>query len=111
MVIRMKLSVWKDRPGRIRIMAILGNGKHEEARRYYYKKYHPKEDIKGLRILQLDMDPYNFKKSNLVAITPRIMNCLLNNHLLSNNPKTNKIAIKTLELEFLLKDNKQNLGG
>ena len=49
----MKLSVWKDRPGRTRIMAILGNGKHEDARRYYYKQYHPKEDIKGFRILQL----------------------------------------------------------
>ena len=45
----MRLTEWKDRPGRIRVMAILGNGKHEEARRYYYKKYHPKEDIKGLR--------------------------------------------------------------
>jgi hypothetical protein len=100
----MRLTVWKDRPGRIRVMALLDNGKHEEARRYYYKKYHPKEDIKGLRILQLDMDPYNFKKRNLVAITPRIMNCLLNNHLLSNDPKLNKLAIKTLELDMLIKN-------
>lgn len=100
----MRLTVWKDRPGRTRVMAILDNGKHEEARRYYYKKYHPKEDIKGLRILQLDMDPYNFKKRNLVAITPRIMNCLLNNHLLSNDPKLNKLAIKTLELDMLIKN-------
>ena len=100
----MRLTVWKDRPGRTRVMAILDNGKHEEARRYYYKKYHPKEDIKGLRILQLDMDPYNFKKGNLVAITPRIMNCLLNNHLLSNDPKLNKLAIKTLELDMIIKN-------
>lgn len=100
----MRLTVWKDRPGRTRVMAILDNGKHEEARRYYYKKYHPKEDIKGLRILQLDMNPYNFKKRNLVALTPRIMNCLLNNHLLSNDPKLNKLAIKTLELDMLIKN-------
>ena len=100
----MRLTVWKDRPGRTRVMAILDNGKHEEARRYYYKKYHPKEDIKGLRILQLDMNPYNFEKRNLVALTPRIMNCLLNNHLLSNDPKLNKLAIKTLELDMLIKN-------
>ena len=99
----MRLSVSKDRPGRVRVMALLGDGKHEDARRYYYKKYHPKEDIKELRILQLDMNPFNFKKSNLVAVTPRIMNCLLNNHLLSNDPKLNKVAIKTLELEMLVK--------
>ena len=99
-----RLTIWKDRPGRVRIIALLGNGKHEDARRYYYKQHHPKEDIKGLRILQLDMNPYNFKKSNLVAISPKIMNCLLNNHLLSNDAKLNKVAIKTLELEFMLKE-------
>lgn len=82
-------------------MVLLGNGKHEEARRYYYKKYYPNEDIKGLRVLQLDMNPFNFEKDNLVAIKPKIMNCLLNNHLLSNNPELNKLAIKTLELELL----------
>lgn len=99
----MKISIWKDRPGRTRIMVLYGDGKHEDARRYYYKKYHPNEDIKGFRILQLDMNPFNFKKSNLVKLTPRVMNCLLNNHLLSNNAKLNKLAINTLELEFLTK--------
>ena len=99
----MKLSVWKDRPGRTRIMALFGNGEHMDARRYYYLKYHPNEDIKGYRILQLDMNPWNFKKSNLVKVSPKIMNCLLNNHLLSNNPKLNKLAIQTLELEFITK--------
>ena len=47
----MKISVWKDRPGRTRVMAILGNGKHEDARRYYYKLYHPNEDIKNMNKL------------------------------------------------------------
>lgn len=101
----MRLSIWKDRPGRTRIMAILGNGKHEDARRYYYKQYHPKEDIKGFRILQLDMNPWNFEENNLVKVTPKIMNCLLNNHLLSKNPELNKIAIEALQLEILLKNN------
>lgn len=97
----MKLSIWKDRPGRTRIMVLLGNGKHEEARRYYYKQYYPNDDIKGFRILQLDMNPFNFNKDNLVKITPRVMNCLLNNHLLSDNVELNKLAIQTIELELL----------
>lgn len=96
-----KLSVWKDRPNRTRIMALLGNGEHMEARRYYYLKYHPNEDIKGYRILQLDMNPWNFDEDNLVKVSPRIMNCLLNNHLLSNNRELNLLAIQTLELEQL----------
>ena len=99
----MRLTIWKDRPGRVRIMALLGGGKHEDARRYYYKQYHPNEDIKGLRIVQLDMNPYNFKKRNLVAVTPRTMNCLLNNHMLSNDPKLNKLAIQTLEFEHAIR--------
>jgi poly(3-hydroxyalkanoate) synthetase len=99
----MKLSVWKDRPNRVRIMALY-DGKHEEARRYFYRQYHPDENIKGFRILQLDMNPWNFEKDNLVKITPRIMNCLLNNNLLSKDVELNKMAIKTLELEFLCKD-------
>lgn len=98
------LTVWKDRPGRIRIMALLGNGKHEDARRYFYKKYHPHDDISTKRILQLDMDPYNFHPKNLVAISPRTMNCLLNNHLLSTSSKHNLLAIKALELEETIKD-------
>lgn len=99
----MKLSIWKDRPGRTRIMVLFGNGKHMDARRYYYSLYHPNEDIKGFRILQLDMNPYNFDEDNLVKVTPKIMNCLLNNHLLSDNSELNKLAIQTLELEHLTK--------
>lgn len=97
----MRLSVWKDRPGRTRVMALLGGGKHEDARRYYYKQYYPNEDIKGYRIVQLDMNPFNFAKNNLVKVTPRVMNCLLNNHLLTNNVELNKVAIQTIELELL----------
>lgn len=104
----MRLSVWKDRPGRTRIIALFGNGEHMDARRYYYLKYHPNEDIKGFRILQLDMNPWNFKKSNLVKVSPKIMNCLLNNHLLSDNPDLNKLAIQALELEFLTKQKEHN---
>lgn len=104
----MRLTVWKDRPNRTRIMALLGNGKHMEARRYYYLKYHPNEDIKGYRILQLDMNPWNFEEDNLVKITPRVMNCLLNNHLLTDNKELNLVAIHTLELEYLTKKGREN---
>lgn len=102
----MELKVWKDRPGRTRIMALY-DGKHEDARRYFYRQYYPNEDIKDYRILQLDMNPWNFKKENLIKVTPRIMNCLLNNNLLSNNPELNKMAIQTLILKEVCKKLKQ----
>ena len=95
-----KISVWKDRPNRTRVMVLYGDGRHEDARRYYYKQYFPDEDIKGLRILQLDMNPFNFDKENLVAITPQVMNCLLNNRLLSDNVELNKLAIETIKVEL-----------
>lgn len=96
----MKISVWKDRPNRTRVMALLGNGKHMDARRYYYQLYYPNEDIKGYRILQLDMNPFNFDKDNLVKVTPQVMNRLLNNKLLSDDIELNKKAIKYIELEI-----------
>lgn len=102
----MKFSKWKDRPGRVRIMASDGTGYHEDARRYFYKKYYPNENIDGFRILQLDMNPYNMRKTNLIKITPQVMNCLLNNKLLSKNASLNLTAIRTIELELLCK--KQN---
>jgi len=44
----MKISIWKDRPGRTRVIALLGNGEHMDARRYYYTLYHPNEDIRDI---------------------------------------------------------------
>ncbi|MBR2493734.1 MAG: hypothetical protein IKB64_09810 [Paludibacteraceae bacterium] len=104
----MRLSVWKDRPGRTRVMALLGNGEHMDARRYYYKLYYPNEDINNMRILQLDMDPFNFNEDNLVALTVSQMNRLLNNHLLSSNPSLNLQAIQVLRFEDELKIAMQN---
>ncbi len=105
----MRLSVWKDRPGRTRVMALLGNGEHMDARRYYYKLYHPDEDITNMRILQLDMNPFNFNEDNLVALTVSQMNRLLNNHLLSSNPLLNLQAIEVLKFEDELKKAKRKL--
>lgn len=96
-----ELSVWKDRPGRTRVMIKTRNG-IEEARRYYYCKKYKDNDIKGYRILQLDMNPFNFNKTNLVKVTPLEMNLLLNNNLLAKtdnykfNKKANKIALKVI---------------
>jgi hypothetical protein len=105
----MRLSVWKDRPGRTRVMALLGNGEHMDARRYYYKLYHPDEDIHNMRILQLDMNPFNFNEDNLVALTVSQMNRLLNNHLLSTNPCLNLQAIQVLKFEDELKKAKDKI--
>lgn len=76
--------VWKDRPGRVRIMECTTTGM-QEARRVNYLKYHPHEDLKGYRILQLDMNPWNFNEDNLVKVTVKEMNLLLNNRLLSKS--------------------------
>lgn len=102
----MRLTIWKDRPGRTRVIALLDNGKHEDARRYYYKQYYPDDNIDNYRILQLDMNPFNFEKENLVKISVPVMNCLLNNHLLTDDPELNKTAIQVLELEQLIKKQK-----
>lgn len=80
----------------------------EEARRYYYKQYHPNDEIKGFRILQLDMNPYNFKKENLIKVTVKEMNCLLNNKLLSNDAEYNKLALLTIKNELLTKEVQNN---
>lgn len=93
-----EISVWKDRPGRTRVVIKTKKGV-EEARRYYYSKKHKDYDIEGYRILQLDMNPFNFNKTNLVKITPLEMNLLLNNNLLAKtddykfNKRSNKIAL------------------
>jgi hypothetical protein len=90
-------------------MALLGNGEHMDARRYYYKLYHPDEDITNMRILQLDMNPFNFNEDNLVALTVSQMNRLLNNHLLSSNPLLNLQAIDVLRFEDELKAAKKKI--
>ena len=69
------------------------NKKNIDARLYYYKKYHPKEDTKGYVILHLDNDNTNFKKSNLVKVKQRVWNLLLNQRLWTNDKKLNKISI------------------
>lgn len=102
----MRLTTWKDRPGRTRIMVLLGGGQHMDARRYYYQQYHPDEDIKGYRIIQLDMNPYNFDKDNLVKVTPTVMNCILNNKLLTNDVELNRRAIEIIEFEQLVRRGK-----
>ena len=77
-----------------------------DARRYYYQQYHPNENIKGYRIVQLDMNPYNFNEDNLVKVTPTVMNCILNNKLLTDNVELNKRAIEIIEFEQLVRRGK-----
>lgn len=90
--------VWKDRPGRIRVMEKTKHG-FDEARRVEYIKKYKDNDLKGYRILQLDMNPWNFRKDNLIKVTVLEMNLLLNNNLLAKtddykyNKKHNKMAL------------------
>ena len=97
-----EISVWKDRPGRTRVVIKTKDG-IVEARRYFYSRKHKDYDIDGYRILQLDMNPFNFNKTNLVKVTPLEMNLLLNNNLLTKtddyafNKKRNKVALELVK--------------
>lgn len=96
-----EMVVWKDRPGRIRVMECTKYGMQEARRVEYTKKYKDKE-LDGYRILQLDMNPFNFRKDNLVKVTVLEMNLLLNNNLLAKtddfkfNKKSNKMALQVI---------------
>lgn len=100
--------VWKDRPGRVRIMEITKHG-FEEARRVQYMKKYKDKDLDGCRILQLDMNPWNFRKDNLIKVSVLEMNLLLNNNLLAKtsdykfNKKTNKIALTIVRNNIMQK--------
>lgn len=91
--------IWKDRPGRVRVMEYTTTGT-QDARRVNYLKYHPNENLKDYRILQLDMNPWNFDEDNLVKVSVKEMNLLLNNRLLS---KTNDYELnKSINMKSLL---------
>lgn len=106
------LVVWKDRPNRVRVMEYTKYGM-DEARRVEYSKKYKDYDLKNYRILQLDMNPFNFRKDNLVKLSVLEMNSLLTNKLLSKtndykyNKKHNKNAIliiKNMILEKKIKE-------
>ena len=86
-----------------------------------YIKRHKDRDLDGYRILQLDMNPFNFRKDNLVKVTVLEMNLLLNNNLLAKtqdhkfNKRSNKLAlqvirnnIKSQELNKMLQKEEEN---
>ena len=95
---------WEDKtkPNVKRVMIKTEKGM-EVARRYYYKLYNPNEDIKGYRIMHLDMNKFNFDKDNLIKVSATEFNCLLNNKLLSNNPNHNRLALLTIRNEISVK--------
>ena len=75
----------------------------QEARRYFYSKKYHDNNLDGFRILQLDMNPFNFNKTNLIKVSVLEMNLLLNNNLLSKtddykkNKKLNKISLQIIK--------------
>lgn len=107
-----------NRPNGIRVVEYTRYGVEDARRVEYIKKYKDK-DLEGYRILQLDMNPFNFRKDNLVKVSVLEMNLLLNNNLLAKtddykfNKKINKQSlaivkniIKAREVDEVLKDEK-----
>ena len=67
--------------------------KYIDARLYYYKKFHPKEDTKGYVILHLDNNKENFEKDNLIKVKQRVWNLILNQKLWCDDKEINKLSI------------------
>lgn len=84
--------------------------KQIDARLYYYKNYHPKEDTKGYVILHLDNDNTNFNEDNLVKVKQRVWNLILNQKLWTNNKEINKTSILIATYQDLSKTKRNKVG-
>jgi hypothetical protein len=72
------------------------------ARRYYYKMYHPRWDGKG-KVIHLNNNDLDFRKSNLVLLTTRECNNLVhfnNPYQGITNKRLQKLAIKACKLRI-----------
>lgn len=80
------------------------------ARRFFYHLYHPRWNGEGV-IIHLDGDDMNFKRSNLVLLTPREAKNLV--HFNNPYPKAHrslrKLSIKTIRASLILKNQKVKL--
>lgn len=79
------------------------------ARRYYYKYYHPRWDGKG-KVIHLNNDDLDFRKSNLFLLSTRECNNLVhfNNDFISS--KYQRLAISLVKLRIAIKEVKDNEG-
>lgn len=81
------------------------------ARRYYYKMYHPRWDGKG-KVIHLNNDDLDFRKSNLFLLSTRECNNLVhfNNDFISSNKTYQRLAISLVKLRIAIKEVKDNEG-
>ena len=79
------------------------------ARRYYYKLFHPRWNGKG-KIIHLNNDDLDFRKSNLILLSTRECNNLVhfNNDFISSNKKHQMLAISLVKLRIAIKEVKAN---
>ena len=79
------------------------------ARRYYYKLFHPRWNGKG-KIIHLNNDDLDFRKSNLILLSTRECNNLVhfNNDFISSNKKHQRLAISLVKLRIAIKEVKAN---
>lgn len=79
------------------------------ARRYYYKLFHPRWNGKG-KIIHLNNDDLDFRKSNLILLSTRECNNLVhfNNDFISSNKQYQRLAISLVKLRIAIKEVKAN---
>ena len=79
------------------------------ARRYYYKLFHPRWNGNG-KIIHLNNDDLDFRKSNLILLSTRECNNLVhfNNDFISSNKKYQRLAISLVKLRIAIKEVKAN---
>lgn len=77
------------------------------ARRYYYKLFHPRWNGDG-KIIHLNNDDLDFRKSNLILLSTRECNNLVhfNNDFISS--KHQRLAISLVKLRIAIKEVKAN---
>lgn len=77
------------------------------ARRYYYKLFHPRWNGNG-KIIHLNNDDLDFRKSNLILLSTRECNNLVhfNNDFISS--KYQRLAISLVKLRIAIKEVKAN---
>lgn len=102
------LAFWKDKSkgeGFTRPVIKTARGM-EEATIVIARAFYPDIDLKGKKIFFLDSDKTNLDPENICIVEATIFNQLLNNDLLTDDPKLNRLAVESLQLKELLK-NKQ----
>ena len=79
------------------------------ARRYYYKLFHPRWNGNG-KIIHLNNDDLDFRKSNLILLSTRECNNLVhfNNDFISSNKQYQRLAISLVKLRIAIKEVKAN---